>query len=282
MKKILAVLLFSLSPSLFAFQWPIAGGFLTASFGENSRESFLKGIHISGPGSIVSPFLSGELIYYGNVEDQQAPVLGNVKVLHHENGFRSIYGHLEPFSGEQKVYLEERDQLGLIGDSGRTDEKNLFFMVYDTKMNQYVNPQIILPPSGDSTPPRIESVTLKSLESLVFLNDRNSLRSGRVQVYARIVDSDGSVSRTIETVPYSITMFYLGNEINQIKFDTLKEENGKLVLRGGHPVTFKDLYNDESLFLGEIYLNRGIGYLEISASDISGNNSVRTFQLNID
>ncbi|MBB6481983.1 peptidoglycan DD-metalloendopeptidase family protein [Spirochaeta isovalerica] len=282
MRKVLSVLLFLAASSLFAYQWPIAGGFLTASFGENSSDSFLKGIRISGPGSIVSPFLKGELIYYGNEEDQQAPVLGNVKVLHHENGFRSIYGHLKPFFGEQKVFLEERDQLGLVGDSGRTDEKNLFFMVYDSEMNQYVNPQIILPPSGDSAPPRIETVTLKSDNSLILLSKSNRLNAGRVQVYVDVLDSDGNSSRNIDTVPYSITMFYLGNEINQIKFDTLKEENGKLVLRGGNPVSFNDLYSDGSLYLGEIYLSSGVAFLEISASDISGNNSISTFQLNID
>jgi len=281
MKKILIPLLAMIGPSLFAFQWPIAGGFLTASFGENVRESYLKGIYISGPGSIVSPFLDGEMIYYANESDKLPPVMGNVKVLHHDNGFRSIYAHMEPFFDEQQVYLEEKDQLGMVGDSGRTDGKSLFFMIYDSEMNQYVNPQIILPPSGDSAAPRIESVTLLSEGKPILLSDINRLSPGLVQVFAKIVDSDGSLTRVIDTVPYSVTMLYLGNEINQIKFDTLKEENGKLVLRGGRPATFADLYRGDEIYLGEIYLSGGVGYLEISASDRAGNNRIRTFQLNI-
>lgn len=284
MRKSLVLIFLIISiASLAAFQWPIAGGFITASFGENDGDSFLKGIRISGYGSIVSPFLDGELIYYSNEANSIAPVMGNTKVLHHSNGFRSIYGHMEPFSDPLgKINLTEEDQLGLVGDSGKAFEKSLFFMIYDTKMDQYVNPQIILPPSGDKVAPRIESVILEINGSQIYLSDQNRIKSGRAKIYGRVVDSDGRIGRPIETVPYSITVFYLGNEINQIKFDILKEENDELILKGGNPVSFGSLYSSDVIFLGEISLSNGVGYLEIAASDISGNNSMKTYQLNID
>jgi len=77
-------------------------------------------------------------------------------------------------------------------------------------------------------------------------------------------------------------MFYLGNEINLIKHDTLKEERGELILQGGRPVTFDNLYDGNDFFLGEINLSSGIAYLEISTSDYYGNSSNRTFQLTIE
>lgn len=268
---------------LWAFQWPIAGGFLTASFGENNLDSFLKGIRISGHGSVVSPFLEGELIYYADESDPLVPVMGNTRVLHHENGFRSIYGHLESSYGEpDKIYLDESDQLGIVGNSGRSYEKSLFLMIYDTEMNQYVNPQIILPPSGDEAAPEIAEVILKLNGETINLKSKNRLSAGRAEVYGEIIDSVGLSHSSIKTVPYSISMFYLGNEINQIKFDTLKEERGELVLMGGNPVTFGDLYRDDLIFLGEISLIKGIAYLEITATDNSENSTIRTFQLTIE
>lgn len=268
---------------LFSYQWPIAGGFLTASFGENNLGSFLKGIRISGHGSIVSPFLDGELIYYAEESDSLVPVMGNTRVLHHDNGFRSIYGHLESSFGEpEKIYLSESDQLGIVGNSGRSYEKSLFLMIYDTEMNQYVNPQIILPPSGDEVAPEIAEVTLELNGQVFSLKAKNQLSTGRARVYGDIIDSVGLSHSSIKTVPYSISMFYLGNEINQIKFDTLKEERGELVLMGGNPVTFGDIYRDDKIYLGEISLVKGIAFLEIAASDRSGNSRTRTYQLNIE
>lgn len=284
MKKLtVSLLLLCVLTGLQAYQWPIAGGFLTASFGENNSDSFLKGIRISGHGSVVSPFLDGELIYFSEEGNALLPIMGNYKVLHHNNGFRSIYAHLENSYKEPDRYLlTENDQLGIVGNSGRSYEKSLFFMIYDTQMGQFVNPQIVLPPSGDEKAPEIVSVYVMMDGSRTELNGRNLLKTGKAEVFGEIIDSGGSSLSSIKTVPYSISMFYLGNEINQIKFDTLKEEQGRLVLKGGHPVVFGDLYSGGSIRLGEITLNRGIAYLEISASDISGNSSNRTFQLTIE
>lgn len=283
MKKILiSVYLIVSVMVLNGYQWPIAGGFLTTSFGENNLNSFLKGIRISGHGSIVSPFLDGELIYYSSESDPLASVMGNTRVLHHENGFRSIYGHLEnSFSEPEKYLLSESDQLGIVGNTGRSYEKSLFLMIFDTKMNQYVNPQIILPPSGDTNAPEISRVILSLNGMLIELKEKNRLSPGRVDITADIFDY-GSSGRSVRTVPYSISMFYLGNEINLIKFDTLKEERGELILHGGRPVSFNNLYRDGNIFMGQINLIEGIAYLEISASDISGNSTTRTYQLTIE
>ncbi len=283
MKKTFFILyLIIASVCLYGYQWPIAGGFLTASFGEDSLNSFLKGIRISGHGSIVSPFLEGELIYYSSESDPLVSVMGNTKVLHHDNGFRSIYGHLESsFNEPDKYMMSESDQLGIVGNSGRSYEKSLFLMIFDTKLNQYVNPQIILPPSGDTNAPEISNVILTMNGSSIELKEKNIISPGRVEITADIIDY-GSSGRSIKTVPYSIFMFYLGNEINMIKFDTLKEERGELILHGGRPVSFNKLYKDGNIFMGQISLTKGIAYLEISASDISGNSTTRTFQLTIE
>ncbi|MDA3808766.1 MAG: peptidoglycan DD-metalloendopeptidase family protein [Spirochaetaceae bacterium] len=280
-RKVTFLLIFFSYCSLFAYQWPIAGGFLTASFGENNANSFLKGIRISGYGSVVSPFLKGEIIFYSDENSQLTSVMGNTRVLHHDNGFRSIYGHLEnAYREPENFFVTENDQLGIVGNSGRSYEKSLFLMIYDTKLNQYVNPQIILPPSGDLTPPVISKVYILKNEEKIELHDKNSLVSGKVKIYAEIIDYGGSSQNNIETVPYSISMFYLGNEINLIKYDTLKEERGELILQGGRPVTFSHLYDGDNFYLGEINLSSGIAFLEISASDYYGNSNHRTFQFN--
>lgn len=283
MRQFLGLLFLCIAMPLFAYQWPLAGGFLTASFGEDNSDSFLKGIRISGHGSVVSPFLAGELIYYSNESDSPFPVMGNVQVLSHDNGFRSIYSHLENGRSEKgKIKLDESDQLGLVGNSGKSYEKSLFFMIYDTKMDQYVNPLILLPPSGDTRAPDIEGIYLVNGEGAVKLDGDNRFKPGKFDVYGEIVDSADNSSDSVKTVPYSISLFYLGNEINQIKFDTLKKEKDKLILKGGNPVTFDDLYRDGKIYLGQLNLFKGLAYLEISASDISGNSRTKTYRLDIE
>lgn len=283
MRKILLFLLVVLmNIDLSGYQWPIAGGFLTASFGENNLNSFLKGIRISGYGSIVSPFLEGEIIYYSMESDSLTSVMGNMRVMQHENGFRSIYGHLEnTFQEPDQFELTENDQLGIVGNTGRSYEKSLFLMIFDTELNQYVNPQIILPPSGDANAPEISRVLLTRNGKTTDLKEKNILAPGIVDIAVDVIDS-GSTGVSIKTVPYSISLFYLGNEINLIKYDTLKEERGELILQGGRPVSFDNLYRDGNIYLGQINLSKGIAFLEISASDISGNNTTRTFQLTIE
>jgi len=281
--RLLTFFLVVFCANLYAYQWPIAGGFLTASFGENNLNSFLKGIRISGHGSVVSPFLEGELIYYSSESDPLASVMGNTRVLHHENGFRSIYGHLEnTFSEPEKFILSESDQLGIVGNTGRSYEKSLFLMIYDTVLNQYVNPQMILPPSGDEEPPVISHVYILDNDIKTELQSINTLPQGKVKILAEIIDDGGNSYNSIKTVPYSISMFYLGNEMNVIKYDTLKEDNGELILMGGRPVSFINLYNGEHFCLGELNLSPGIAYLEISTSDYYGNSSTKTFQLTIE
>lgn len=283
MKKILFFLFLSIHSLAFAFQWPIAGGFLTASFGENNHGSFLKGIRMSGHGSVVSPFLEGELIYSTSESDALVPVLGNTKVLHHDNGFRSIYGNLEKsYSQDNDFVLQENEQLGIVGNSGRIYEKSLFLMIFDTEQNQFLNPQIVLPPSGDTVAPQINGIYLSINGEELKLSDLNIVQTGRAEVYGEIDDTAGSSTAAIRTVPYSISMFYLGNEISQIKFDTLRKGSQELILEGGHSLLFDNLYRDDRIFLGEISLNRGVAFLEVSTSDRSGNTSTKTFQLTIE
>lgn len=282
-RRILLFLFMFLASTLYAYQWPIAGGFLTASFGESNTDSFLKGIRISGHGSNVSPFLEGEIIYYSDEDGDLPSVLGNTRVLQHENGFRSIYGHLESiYSESTSFFLSEDDQLGLVGNSGRSYEKSLFLMIYDTVLNQYVNPQMILPPSGDTDPPVISHVYVLDDGVKTELHSKNTLSSSHVKILAEIIDDGGNPLNIIKTVPYSISMFYLGNEMNVIKYDTLKEENGELILMGGRPVSFTNLYIDGLFCLGELNLSKGIAYLEISTSDYYGNSSIKTYQLTIE
>jgi len=137
------------------------------------------------------------------------------------------------FSEPEKFILSESDQLGIVGNTGRSYEKSLFLMIYDTVLNQYVNPQMILPPSGDEEPPVISHVYILDNDIKTELQSINTLPQGKVKILAEIIDDGGNSYNSIKTVPYSISMFYLGNEMNVIKYDTLKEDNGELILMGG-------------------------------------------------
>ncbi len=54
---------------------------------------------------------------------------GNVVILDHKNGYKTLYGHLSSFTVSQGEIVEKGDQIGVMGNTGRSTGTHLHFEI---------------------------------------------------------------------------------------------------------------------------------------------------------
>jgi murein DD-endopeptidase MepM/ murein hydrolase activator NlpD len=132
------------------FEWPVDGGTLTSHFGPRG-ETFHDGIDISAPdGTPVYAARSGEVVY-----SEKLRGYGNVIILHHGEGYASVYAHNSAHLVGVGTRVQRGQMIARIGETGRTSGPNLHFEV--RKDNVARNPLYYLPAPRDAA--RVASVT---------------------------------------------------------------------------------------------------------------------------
>ncbi len=173
---------------------------LSGTFGELRPNHFHAGIDIKSPdgktGAKLFAVASGTI---SRIKVQSAGY-GNVLYLRHENGYTSVYAHLDRFPEEiaayvkQKQYEKESFQIdlypqdgefkfdkgstiGWLGLSGRSYGPHLHFEIRDTKTEQPINPQLFGIGAKDSKPPVLHQLRVYEL------NDRlETLRAHNIDL----------------------------------------------------------------------------------------------------
>ncbi|MBL7006500.1 MAG: peptidoglycan DD-metalloendopeptidase family protein [Spirochaetia bacterium] len=86
-----------------------------------------KGLYIKNDiGTIVAAAKSGQIIESGS----DISGLGKYVVISHDNGYESVYGHLDSFIGiETGDYVEQGEQIAELGFTGRILEPMLYFEI---------------------------------------------------------------------------------------------------------------------------------------------------------
>ncbi len=69
--------------------------------------------------------------------------LGNIVILHHNNGYFTHYGHLQNFMTKQRDYIKRGDVIGLAGSTGITTGPHLHFEIW--KKGEVMNPLDFFP-----------------------------------------------------------------------------------------------------------------------------------------
>lgn len=111
-------------------RWPLAvAGKVTDAFGERpnpfnpTKTEFHYGIDIAADtGTPVLAVAKGKVLYVGPAGDY-----GNTILIQHENGDKSLYGHLSEFSVRAGQTVEAGTQIGLVGSTGRSTGPHLHF-----------------------------------------------------------------------------------------------------------------------------------------------------------
>lgn len=280
-KKSLVCVLFLMAGSgVFALQWPVAVGSMTSSFlddggeGEGGAEPFVV---FEGYESM-RPFDTGEVVFRYAPDDFGAlPGAGEaILVLEHENGFQSIYSGID-----ERELRPDRERLSvgefLKAPDGSGEPGSCRFTIRDAQLNQLVNPFVLLPSIEDKAPPSIRSVLLVRGSEEYELGDELSLKTGRYGVY---VDGSDPYGKGLVRMPYAYSLYNLGSLMLERRLDAVRQDENGLAFKDGQSVD-SVFGRKDYVYLGTVNLTSGQSDLEISLTDIQGNESSRSYTVEV-
>lgn len=264
----------------YGFEWPLKKAEPVATFGENRHGDFLKGIELTGTEDEVEPVEDGEIIFRnstgGNLPHRLNSGLGNMVVLQHERGIRSVYGHLVAPVSRDMVFAKRGSSLGSLGSSGVVDGNFLYLQIIDTEVSRFVNPLLSLPSFRDTSEPVIRRVELDDGTEARMLSEGINIPRGRYSVRIETFDTSAGLPSFRPMAPYSVRLYVNGEERLGLSFESLGVEKGRAVPAGRTDLTFESVYSDKWVLVpGEIILQPGEVLMELVVSDFSGNETVR-------
>jgi len=280
---IIASLLISVQ-FLWAFEWPINNPQVVSTFGSLEGRSYKKGIQIAAATDSVTPIEGGEVIYIGSeygsgIHDMPLP-LGNVVVLQHERGIRSVYGHLVSAVDEEVPFYDVTTPLGRIGATGIISGEFVFLQIIDSEVNRFVNPLLSLPSIADNTEPEINAVTLQSDDTTYRLGRESQVAQGEYLLLVETFDVNSALNSLHRMAPYSLKVYLNGEEQISIGFESLSVNDWTAVPTTPRAVSAAELYSGQRVYrLGKLLLQPGEALIEVFVSDFAGNEAAQTYRL---
>lgn len=106
------------------FTWPVAGARITSYQGARWGRMH-KGIDLIGNSNILAAD-EGVIEFAGYKKGG----LGNAIIINHNNGYKTIYGHMKSVSVKKGQIVEKGDVIGIMGSTGHSTGTHLHFEVY--------------------------------------------------------------------------------------------------------------------------------------------------------
>jgi murein DD-endopeptidase MepM/ murein hydrolase activator NlpD len=126
-------------------RWPVDKGTLTARFGNQEHPTLRTVTQNTGIDISVTPGTSVRAIADGEVSKiHWLPSYGNLVILNHRNGFRTVYAHLSEIDVDEGMKIIEGDSIGKTGES--LGGSLLHFELY--KDREKLDPEKWLKPKG--------------------------------------------------------------------------------------------------------------------------------------
>ena len=272
--------------AIWGYEWPLSGQGIVASFAERRGDHFFAGVSLTGDDDQVAPIDHGETVFVwdGGARRPAIPSgLGAYVVLEHDRGIRSVYGHLAFGSLDDGVTMvEQGGTVGRVGSSGFSTGNQLYLQIMDMELRQIVNPLLLLPPPADSQGPAIEEPRLLRQGREQPLGPLTTIDSGRVDVVARIYDVSEHYRFRNPIAPYHVAVLINGEETFNLRYDSLREEDGRFFLSGDQETALSQLYFGQwDIRLGSLNLMPGEYRMEILARDFAGNEATRSFTVRV-
>lgn len=272
--------------SVFSFEWPIEEPQVVSTFGSPEGRSYKKGIELSSAESEVAPIERGEVIFRGSEYAQGShdiPLpLGNMVVLQHERGIRSVYGHLAAAVDQAAPFYDASESFGRIGSSGIIDRELIFLQIIDSEVNRFINPMLSLPSLADSAEPRLEAVTLQAGSTTYQLDRDQEVTQGEYRMLIETFDVSSALDSLQRMAPYSIKVYLNGEEQISLGFESLSVKDWTAVPTSQREVSAPELYSGQWLYnLGRLMLQPGVALIEVFVSDFAGNEISRTYRLQV-
>ncbi|MFW6208341.1 MAG: M23 family metallopeptidase [Spirochaetota bacterium] len=283
--SILLGLLLSIQ-AVFPFEWPLNEPQVLSTFGSPLGRSYKKGIDIASTTSEITPIEGGEVIFRGSeyalgTHDIPLP-LGNMLVLQHERGIRSVYGHLSATADQEKQFYDISSSFGRIGNTGMIRSEFVFLQIIDSEVNRFVNPMLSLPLLEDDTEPQLDAVTLQADGSNYQLSGNTEVVQGEYRLLVETFDVSSVLNSLHRMAPYSIKVYLNGEEQISLGFESLSVNDWSATPTSQRSVSAARLYSDQWTYnLGQLILQPGVALIEVFVSDFTGNETVETYRLQV-
>jgi len=261
---------------LSAMGWPLDAPIPAATFGTLNSGHFLTAVELASDGGLVRSADEGELVfaYDSAAASPSLPsTIGSYVVVEHPRGMAGVYAELA--RGSASSYLEKVKPgalLGTAGASGMAAGPGLLFGLFDRKAERWVNPFLLLPPLGDTTPPVIRSALLANAGSSYALGEVKSLPQGVYTVAADLSDSLASSRSDGSPAPYYVRLMIDGAKVAEFTSDVAAVKDGSLRLSSQSPKTSLEYARpDGKVILASRLFARGRSIIEILVRDYAGN-----------
>ena len=194
--------------------------------------------------------------------------LGNAVIISHDNKLMTVYANLDEQSLAPSLSDEPHATTGMyIGQSGNSGwqqgQSSLEFIVLDTKNHSAINPRTLMPRVGQELPLVMGQITIEAKDGTQsVLSQTKNLTAGNYRIYRE---------RQTVAVPYKTNISINGTSIESMQYDSLREVDGKLCVRGNSWYPLEQVYPDEKRqLLGQVFLAPGRNIITLTISDITG------------
>lgn len=276
MKKITtAIFTLLISINLFAFDWPqsdVTKDSYNSYFGQKRGSLISTSICFSEPAEIKAAengYILAIIIENSDDTDFFPSTLGTSVILAHDDNLLSVYGNIDKetltLRDNDEKFIDSGATLGYSGNSGwQVDTSHLEFQIIDTKNKSAINPKVLMPRSETEQPLNLTGIFIENKNhDLYDINVYKTFPAGLYRVYQK---------RNSIAVPYKTGIYINGVVVDQLSYDIIIQENGKLCINGKKKYTSSDVYPNETLqLLGETMFTPGRVTLGLSENDILNN-----------
>ena len=288
MKKLAGILsLFILLCSpLLAVEWPqeeFNKDSIKSYFGQNIGGAISTSLIFKNPSEVKAINDGIVLIVMSDETDDSEffpSTLGNAVIVCHDDDLISVYANLDSESIKENIgtkkSVKQGEKIGETGNSGwQETQSNLEFQIIDIQKSAAINPKILLPRTENEIEYSMTGIMLQNKDGKLFdIKENKIYPSGSYKVFQ---------TRNKIAVPYKTTITINGVVLDEISFDTVGQENGKLYVTGEkEKYKASDLYPDNTLILlGTLMLTPGRSTLGITAQDFLGKAKQQNYVLSI-
>ncbi|PIE99138.1 MAG: peptidase M23 [Treponema sp.] len=284
--KVFITVFMILTALLYALEWPSDTKNLKRLFGEritNECKIFEYGFTLKNTETVRTADYGRRLITIENKNSMKGfpSTLGNAVVLIHADDIQTIYGNLENTDLFETRHIADNNSI--IGKTANTawgEPNDLIFQVLDIKNSVYINPGLTLPAIEDKFPPKIKNASLvDSQNRQLNLKTNDKIKRGKYSLYVQTVDSITAEGQQFNSMHFSVILN--GINVSNLSFQTISIKKGKAYIKEN--ITAQKLYNSQTgIFLGNIKLTAGNAILQITTKDINNNESVQTYQFQVE
>ena len=274
------LLLVFLSLSFLSFQWPVAKGRITSTFGETRWDHFHDGIDMVCNDNLVYPVKEGELLFFWDrsiFPVENFPGGGNYIILKHDKNLYSLYMHLkEIYAGETEY--KENHVLGLIGNTGHSFAAHLHFSILDLNERKSFNPYLLLPKRIDERSPEITELALKIEDKYFRIKNDSNFRL--TKHYPLLIKIKDSITGRERLGVYSLKVELNSRIVLDVSYDAIEYSESGLTIGGN---LFSSIMEEGGYYAAsEIKYLNGLNNLKIKTKDYSGNIANKEYRFNVE